>query len=64
MKYETFYLKFAHHPYGVNFVSTFKNTTDIGRWCLEQFGSDVSFGIFSFTFRYEADRTWFLLRWS
>ena len=64
MKLMLFDIKDSSHPYGVRFTVQFTVRAEMVRWCTEQFGRDVSLGILMVAFRHEADRNWFILRWS
>ena len=64
MKLMLFDNKDSSHPYGVRFSVKWNVRSEMFRWCTEQFDNDVSLGILMVAFRHEADRNWFILRWS
>lgn len=64
MKIAVFDNKDSSHPYGIKFLSTVIDRYEVYNWCLEHFGPDASVGVSVIIFRHEADRNWFILRWS
>ena len=55
------YYEKAKFPYVVELT---ENSSVVNDWCREQFKNDVKIGWWTISFKNEADRTLFLLRWT
>lgn len=57
--------KNTSHPYGIQFQDTLLLPVGVLAWCKEQFKDDNwRYLSRSIWFNNEADRNWFILRWS